>query len=561
MLDQVPAEILRQVVRSLKPRDLKCLRLTNKTVATQVTPTLFRKIRFNILTLDRLYDVTDSPKFSQYVEELSYYELGLSGLSLDHRNNGLRQLTDTMVEFISMSRIPNFSRRWREILHLHNTYVTPFLAEDWDVPLAPTEGEGYAASHDLSLARVVMERGLDAILDIYADKATLEKSNILYLTCRSTLPRLPNLRRVVCTETVNNFTVNHLDFGDFRGVDDVKELLDLFPITDAALRTVLQMNTVTAWPARGFLDICQAMGHPSCNHNIQHLEVRPDRHVLVDRGLNLDMIDMDLGRQISDSVWAGAFRNLTSLTLCLEVKRRTRSYPRIDRHPQAYRLLKALSKASKLRDLKICLGPAAKNITSSADVLPGWPPRVKFPELRSISFEMMHFTTTQLAQFLVNQQGLERLALKHITLAGHWSSLFRKLSRRKDFVLDSIHLHDFSQDGCESFEFTCEKIGGKVQLSQKELLDYINLGVNPLPLRLMGDENTSPGQEVDLLDFPEMSELDLEETHSPRQDSYGHEYDPEFGAYAEDSDLDMDDTADEYADDDDSDDSDEMDMT
>ncbi|KAK5258745.1 hypothetical protein LTR40_007302, partial [Exophiala xenobiotica] len=171
MLDQVPAEILRQVVQSLKPQDLKRLRLTNKTVAAQVTPTLFRKIRFNILTLDRLYDVTDSPKFSQYVEELSYYELGLSGLSLDHRNSGLRQLTDTMVEFISMSRIPNLSRTWREILHLHSsTYVTPFLAEDWDVPLAPTEGEGYAASFELSLARVAIERGLDAILDIYADK-------------------------------------------------------------------------------------------------------------------------------------------------------------------------------------------------------------------------------------------------------------------------------------------------------------------------------------------------------------------------------------------------------
>ncbi|KAK7888008.1 hypothetical protein LTR67_009403 [Exophiala xenobiotica] len=538
MLDQVPAEILRQVVQSLKPQDLKRLRLTNKTVAAQVTPTLFRKIRFNILTLDRLYDVTDSPQFSQYVEELSYYELGLSGLSLDHRNSGLRQLTDAMVEFISMSRIPNLSRRWREILHLHNTYVTPFLAEDWDVPLAPTEREGYAASFDLSLARVAIERGLDAILDIYADKATLEKSNILYLTCRSTFPRLPNLRRVVCTEAVNNFTVNHLDFGDFRGIDAVKELLDLFPITDAALRTVLQKNTVTAWPARGFLDICQAMGHQSCNHNIEHLEVRPDRHVLVDRGLNLDMIDMDLGRQVSDSVWAG-----------------------IDRHPQAYRLLKALSKASKLRDLKICLGPAAKYITSSADLLAGWPPRVKFPELRSISFEMMHFDPTQLAQFLVNQQGLEHLALKHITLAGHWSSLFRKLSRKKDFVLDSIHLHDLSQDGCESFEFTCEKIGGKVQFSHKELLDYINLGVNPLPLRLMGDENTSPGQEVDLLDFPEMAELDHEETHLPRQDSYGHDYDPAFGVYAENSDLDMDDTDDEYADDDDSDDSDEMDMT
>ncbi len=293
---------------------------------------------------------------------------------------------------------------------------------------------------------------MQAIVDLYAEKAMLEKSDILYLTCRSAFRRLPNLRHVVCTEALNNFTVNHLDF---RRTDALKEFLDLFPIAHAGVRAVLQTHTVTAWPARGFLDICRAMGDQYCNHNIQHLEVRPDQHLLVDRGLDLDTIDMNLGHRISDSAWAGAFRNLTSLTLRLELKHRchrARSDPNLNRHPHAYRLLKALSKASKLRNLKICLGSSSKN-QFSADGLHGWLPRVKFPELRSLCSQMIYFTTSWLAQFLVNQQRLKHLVLKEMCRAVHWSSLFRKLSQRKDFVLDSIHLPNFSHDGCETFEF------------------------------------------------------------------------------------------------------------
>ena len=67
MLDQIPSETLQQVLRPLKPQDLKRLRLTNKTVAARVTPILFRKISFTILTLDGLYDVMDSPNLSQCV--------------------------------------------------------------------------------------------------------------------------------------------------------------------------------------------------------------------------------------------------------------------------------------------------------------------------------------------------------------------------------------------------------------------------------------------------------------------------------------------------------------
>jgi len=235
---------------------------------------------------------------------------------------------------------------------------------------------------------------------------------------------------------------------------------------------------------------------------------------------------------------------LISLTLRLELKdrcHRALSVPNLNSHPQAYRLLKALSKASKLRDLKISLGSAAKN-ESSADGLHGWLPRVKFPELRSLSFDMVYFNTSWLAQFLVNQQKLKHLVLKEMCLAVHWSSLFRKLSQRKDFVLDSIRLPDFSHDGCETFGFEHKQDGLRVRVSQAALLDYINLGgVNPLPLLETDDETTSPGQEDDLSDFPEMSELGHEETPSSRQGSYGHEYDPAFGVYTEHFDLDADD--------------------
>ncbi len=96
MLDQIPSETLQQVLRPLKPQDLKRLKLTNKILAAHVTPILFRKISFTILTLDRVYGVVDSPNLSQFVEELSYYELGLSGLSLGHPNNGLQRLANIM---------------------------------------------------------------------------------------------------------------------------------------------------------------------------------------------------------------------------------------------------------------------------------------------------------------------------------------------------------------------------------------------------------------------------------------------------------------------------------
>ncbi|OQV07272.1 hypothetical protein CLAIMM_11727 [Cladophialophora immunda] len=547
MLNQFPLEVLVHVLSFLECEDLQAVRLVNRALSSKAGPVLFRTVCVSCLTLDRLHNISRHPTLCLAVEELQYQEFNFDLVVDDQRSwtvedrptwrkRRMQYLTRTIAEFIAMSRQGMQSSEGDpDVVYLPS-----------GVTLVDVEQE---ASEDEIQAMI------QAVKELYAENARLQSPQRLYEAFCEAFPHLPNLHRVICVEADAGCTA--LDSSRIERTGALQRLRNVFPLPDRALRSCLQPDT-RDWPSHGFMGVWRALSDQDSNTGgIRHLEIRRGSDLFVKRGIYLHPPES------KDNVLVNGFQNLTVLSLCLEVDM---SSPGVA-VPQAAILAEALARASQLRRLEICLTspwvlrspvsdwtiqnshwgiPFGDRDVSRENILPF----VAFPELHTVVFEEVDFTSEQICAWLFMQPKLRHLVLRRPYLRGRWQDLVQTWWETPEFYLDSFELiSPWDHDNRDFEESTPRRETAQVpsRVSSDAILDFINHGGrNPFDGRIWRPFYASEGARGDgaeddnLSNYSDLSEWVPEDHPTPVEDPEGPEFDEDYDFDAEeDSDIEM----------------------
>ncbi|EXJ76319.1 uncharacterized protein A1O5_00827 [Cladophialophora psammophila CBS 110553] len=548
MLDQFPAEILAQVLSVLERTDLQAIRLVSRALSNNVTPVLFRTVYASCLTLDRLQNICRHPTLRHAVEELQYQEMNFD-LIIDNRRSWDNQ-------------DPPFFRH-RRTEYLAETIAQSIAGVDPELPIFAERilatgrlGDRAMLDSEQRPSQNEILAMLDAIRDLYAEKASLQNPQRLYEFFREALPPLQNLHRVVCVEAEAGCRA--LDSPRLESTGALQQLRKIFPMPDYALRLCLQPDTHD-WPSHGFMGIWRALSDLDSSSDIRHLEIKRDGNLFLKRGIYI----RSLGPQ-DDDVLVYGFRNLTVLSLCLEVDVGVLS----GAIPQATILAGALARASKLRRLEICLTSSGVRIAppngSAANYSHfGIPfgdldiaqenilPFVTFPDLHTVVFEEIDFTIEQICSWVSMQPRLRHLTLRRPYLRGRWQDLVQKWWETPEFRLDSFELNSPWDYDNKDLEENPLQLGTEQQVPSRvpsdAILDFINNGgINPFEARSwrkpwhISEERQNYVEDDSLSNYSDLSEWFPADHPTPVEDLDGPEFDEDYDFDAEeDSDLEM----------------------
>ncbi|KIX98339.1 uncharacterized protein Z520_05640 [Fonsecaea multimorphosa CBS 102226] len=488
MLNKIPLEILEHILSSLEREDLQAVRLVNWALSSKVGPALFRTLYVSCLTLDRLQHIARHPTLCLAVEELRYQELNFD-LIVDEerswevldgptwRDERMDYLEITICQFITALQSD------REHL-LGDSRASDLTDDEGDTTMV--DAEQWKPDRREVRAMVV------AVKELYAEKARLQSPLHLYGVFREALPRLLNLRRVVCVEAEAGCIA--MDSARIERTGAFDRLRNVLPLSDHHLRSTLQRDTL-AWPSHGFMGIWRALSDQDSNPGIRHLEVRRNSDLFLKHGIHLNAPDLDS----HGPALVHGFRNLMVLSLCLEVNARASS----DMVPNAAILSEALRHATNLRRLEICLTSCAAMPPHSWMVLrshrgvpfgdaavrqPNILPFVSFPDLHTVVFEEADFTSDQICAWLFMQPKLRHLTLRRPYLQGRWQNVIQRWSDAPEFVLDSFELlspWDYDNRDLEENPPHPDMVQVPSRVRSDALLEFINRGgeLNPFEVR------------------------------------------------------------------------------
>ncbi|KAH0841582.1 hypothetical protein AYO21_01183 [Fonsecaea monophora] len=570
MLNQFPLEVLVHVLFFLDRDHLQAVRLVNRALASKVGPVLFRTIHVSYLTLHRLVDISHHPTLCQAVEELRYQEFNFD-INVDdepwnqpetplayrlHTNEGM---TSMIAEFVAKRK----------------KLAIDYTGEDSEAS-GLDEGDTALAEAEQRPSDDDIRDMISAVRGMYADTAHSQKHHFLYGFFREIFQRLPNLRRVICVEAETEVDCLALDSSCLEQMGALKRLRQVFPLPDYGVRSWLQPD-VRHWPSHGFMGAWRALSDPTLDTGIQHLEIRRNSNLFLQRGVFVQ----DLGPD-TENLEHG-FRNLTVLCLCLEV----RTLSPLNAIPHAQVLATALARASNLRRLELCFMSYAFSLPSTLGTSYGEPthvgipfgdadrgrdnvlPFVSFPHLDTLVLEEADFTADQICAWLFMQPRLRHLVLRRPYLRGRWEDVVEKWSSNPDFTLDSLELvSPWDHDNRDLGEDTqhMDRVQVPARVSSGAVLDFVKRGgTNPFARRrwklfcgsegrtrdldasatatdATADAAAAAADDDDNLDaYSDISEWLPADHPTPVEDPDGPEFDEDYDFDAErDSDMDMD---------------------
>ncbi|OAP61975.1 hypothetical protein AYL99_04178 [Fonsecaea erecta] len=552
MLNQFPLEILGHVLSFLERDDLQALRLVDRALSRKVEPVLFRTICVSILTIDRLQKIASDPKLSIVVEELVYQECDFDPSPKWDADRPW--FSDVRMSYLS------------ETIAQFNVYVRRGMQGDMEESPGSglPEDETSMVKAEVEAERVKIDPMLTAVKQSYSDLAALQTPSYLHQVFRDAFRKLPKLRRVICVEPEAGCP--SLDSLRLERAGALQELSNIFPLSDHAVRSCLQPDSWN-WPSHGFMGIWRALSDQHSNPGIQHFEIRRDSDLFLKRGIFLLPISMEPAEPEAH-VLVNGFRNLTVLSLCLEVNISSRSFV----IPQAPLLSRALARATQLRRLEICLtscgvtfpGDGRSEYELAHEGIPFGDyedtrrenilPFVSFPELHTVVLEEVDVTARQICSWLFMQPKLRHLTLRRPYLQGRWQDVLQRWSDNPEFQLDSFELVSPWDHDNRDLETRLDCLGRwnmPSRVSSDALLAFINQrgggGTNPFKHRRwkLCDEfefadYIDDVQDDNVSEYSDVSEWLPEDHPTPVADPEGPEFDEDYDFDAEaDSDIEM----------------------
>jgi hypothetical protein len=523
MLQDLPPELLDQVLGSISKDDHQALRLVCKKLSLRVAPTLFRTIYVSCLTLDHLRNIANLSELREHVEELQYQEM-----DLDLHEPG------STFEDVRLDYFVNTIQDWIAVSDFRESNVYAGPATEHELLHNVRKWLGQWEENEPPSLEVITEI-VKSVIDSYDEKAGLQDEGVLSLLFFQTLPRLPKLKRIVFMDAEAGGIA--LSYARMENEESFKRLREWCPVTDGQLRAALQKNR-NAWPSHGLRALWRAMSQVDYKPTIQHLEIRRDHNLFSPRGISI----ASLSTLVNWCARPPDFSSLKHLTLILEVDICKNQNP----NPfDSMTIHTAIATARNLKHLEMTL--TSVNCMGSDHTCENnrpWcrlngnfnklVPLVSFHQLEDVKFDDFDFTEEEICAWLFRQPALRQLHLIRPRLEGRWRDVVEKWSENPTFQLQSLILSAPWDAEIRQNEGDAVHVGhglsvpnGKLpsRVSNQALLIFINEGgQNPFDLRRWTYVDSWAAEQHDMVDDHLSDFSDMSEVPDPEDWSKEHKW-------------------------------------